>query len=530
MFETFSEKVIKLSREIPEKEAVIFRKETLSYGELARRAQNVARYLVSKGVKKGDRVLFSAISRPESIVAYLGIQYAGAITVFIDKNSLPKNALDIYEEAEAVLFLTDMKLPGISGNVRVESMKAVCTGSGIAGGAANQDNSGASSQDDSGTVCRDGGACPADSASFHPSCGPEDISEILFTTGTTGKPKGVMLSHRAVLSILKHTKEGIGITENDRVLIPLPMHHSFSLREMRATLSSGGTVVLQNGFTFAREIEQNLDQHGCTAMIGVPVSMELVRAQMKERFYEIMGRFRYIEIGAGSLTLEQRKRLAEKLPNTVIQNTWGSSETGGAIFANISEAVKNPLHVTSIGKPLPDIKVEVLDEAGNPMESDEEHTGRLALYGEMVMSGYWKAEALTDDALRDGWLLTNDIVYADADGYIHMLGRADDLINVGGEKVSPIDVENIASECPGIRECGCIGVPDTLTGLGEVPVLYFVSDELKDEDEIRSFILANAEKYKLPSYYIQVDALPRNRMEKLDRKALKRMWAERTEE
>ena len=496
--ETFSERVMRFGEEIPDKEALVFRKESVTFGALKMRVRKAAAFLAECGVKKGDRVLFSAPSKPETIVAYLAVTRIGAVAVFIDKNSTPGNALSIYSEADGVLFLTDMKLPDVPPEVKLASLKEVC---------------GAGAKQEESDVCA--------------SCEPEDLSEILFTTGTTGKPKGVMLSHRAVLSILQHTKTGIGIRPDDRVLIPLPLHHSFSLRELRAALYGGSTVVLQNGFVFAKEIEQNLDAHGCTCMIAVPVSMELLRSQMQDRFYEIMGRFRYIEIGAGSLTVEQRKRLAKKLPDTELHNTWGSSETGGALFTDVHRAAKDPVLVTAIGKPLPDITVKVLDPDGNPIRSDAEHTGRMALSGDMVMSGYWKAEDLTKAALADGLLITSDIVYEDAEGYYHMLGRADDIINVGGEKVSPLDVENVACEFPAIRECGCIGVPDTKTHLGEVPVLFYASEEEIPEADLRSYMASHAEKYKMPAYFVRVEALPRNRMEKLDRKALKILWEEK---
>ena len=517
--ETFSEKVFKLGTEIPEKEAVIFRKEVLTYRDVRERALGVAAYLRARGVNAGDRVLFTAVSKPDAVVAYLGVQYAGAVSVFIDKNSTLRNALAIYDDAEAVLFLTDMKMTEeLPGHIRTDSLKKVCAGWEQAAEAAAAA---------CGELPGNYAASPDEEAARHASPDPEEISEILFTTGTTGKPKGVMLSHRAVRSILQHTKDGIGILESDRVLIPLPLHHSYSLRVLRASMFYGSTVVLQNGLTFARDIEQNLDAHGCTGIALVPVSMELLRAQMQEHFYEIMGRFRYIEIGAGSLTVEQRKRLSANLPDTVIRNTWGSSETGGAIFLNVTEAAEDPVRVTALGKPLDDIRVFVLDENDRPIKSDEEHTGRLALSGEMLMSGYWHAPDLTEKALVGGMLLTNDIVYEDADGFVHMLGRSDDIINVGGEKVSPLDVENVACEFTKLKECACIGVPDTKTHLGEVPVLFYATDEEDlDPAEIKAYIAANAEKYKIPVHYVRVDALPRNRMQKLDRRALKEMWKE----
>ncbi len=518
--ETFSERVMALAERIPDKEAVIFRREILTYRDVAERALGVAAYLAARGVKPGDRVLFTAVSKPDAVAAYLGVQYAGAVSVFIDKNSTLRNALAIYDDAEAVLFLTDMKITEeLPDHIRKDSLKKVCAGWDAAAEAAAAA---------CGGLPEDYPASPAEAAARHESPDPEAVSEILFTTGTTGKPKGVMLSHRAVRSILQHTKDGVGILESDRILIPLPLHHSYSLRVLRAAMFGGSTVVLQNGLTFARDIEQNLDAHGCTGVALVPVSMELLRAQMQEHFYEIMGRFRYIEIGAGSLTVEQRKRLTANLPDTVIRNTWGSSETGGAIFLNVTEAAGNPLHVTALGRPLDDIRVFVLDENDEPIDSDEEHTGRLALSGSMLMSGYWHAPELTEKALVRGMLLTNDVVYVDEDGYVHMLGRSDDIINVGGEKVSPLDVENVACEFTKLRECACIGVPDTETHLGEVPVLFYATDdETLDPSEIKAYIAANAEKYKVPVHYVRVGALPRNRMQKLDRRALRAMWEER---
>ena len=158
----------------------------------------------------------------------------------------------------------------------------------------------------------------------------------------------------------------------------------------------------------------------------------------------------------------------------------------------------------------------------------QSHMDRLALSGSMLMSGYWHAPELTEKALVRGMLLTNDVVYVDEDGYVHMLGRSDDIINVGGEKVSPLDVENVACEFTKLRECACIGVPDTETHLGEVPVLFYATDdETLDPSEIKAYIAANTEKYKVPVHYVRVGALPRNRMQKLDRRALRAMWEER---
>ena len=213
------------------------------------------------------------------------------------------------------------------------------------------------------------------------------------------------------------------------------------------------------------------------------------------------------------------------LPNTIIYNVWGSSESGGALFLNATEVISDPVKVQAVGKPLSCIQVGILDDNGNHIVSDREHPGRMVLKGDMKMSGYWNREALTKQTLKDGWLWTSDIAYMDIDGYVYMLGRADDIINVGGEKVSPVEVENAASEYSHIKECACIGVEDPEGVLGMVPVLFVVDRDGGYSDEmLHLFLTERLERYKLPVRYISLLELPRNRMQKIDRRLLKCFW------
>ena len=495
MFDTLVNRILELSKTQPDKTAVIFKKEQLTYYELAKKMKVVAAGLKKLGINKGDRVLFNALSKPEMVAAYLGIQYYGAIAVFMDKNGTAENSVAIYDDAEGSLFLTDKPMGEFANKCRIYSLK-------------NLYQSEEKDEELSYSIPKE-----------------DDIAELLFTTGTTGKPKGVILTYKSVYNILSNTITGIGIREDERLLLPLPLNHSFALRVLRAVLYKGATVVLQNGFAFAKELENNLQEFSCTSMAAVPASMEIICGQMQDKFAEIVGRFRYIEIGAGSLTIEQRKRFAKQLPNTVIYNTWGSSETGGALFINVTENINDPVKVGAVGKPLPNVQVKVLDENGNEMKSDSTHHGRMALKGDMQMAGYWNMEELTKETLKDGWLLTSDMVYLDEDGYVYMLGRADDIINVGGEKVSPIEVENTAGQYEHIKECACIGVEDPAGISGQVPVLLVVAkDSEYSEDELKTFMAQRLERYKLPAHYLPLQELPRNRMQKLDRKAMKLIW------
>ena len=269
-----------------------------------------------------------------------------------------------------------------------------------------------------------------------PETDPDRLAELLFTTGTTGRPKGASHTLRCISANMHNTFTGIGMRKEDVLLLPLPLNHSFGMRVLRACLLAGGTIVLQNGFGFARETELNIEQFHCNALACVPSSMDLMLSQMEDRAARIFGQLRYIEFGAGSLSVQRKRYLSELLPHTELFNTWGSSETGGCLFLHVNRhldkvsAVGHPWRASRCGccprrterpwrAPAPDV------------------VGRLALKGQMQMVGYYGLPERTAEALQDGWLVTNDLVWQDDDGFIYMLGRADDIINVGGEKGLP---------------------------------------------------------------------------------------------
>lgn len=490
---TLVEAVLTHAAAAPDRQALAYRDELVTYGELSRRMEALAAILKDEyGVGPGDRVAVSAVSRPDYVTALLAVQYLGGTVLPLDKTAKAPAVRDICQTAEPKLVLTDVRLEGVD---RV-TLRELC---------------GRAAQAGDGDLPYD----PPDK---------EAVAEILFTTGTTGRPKGAMLTYDSIEASMENTWYGVGMRRDDRVLLPLPLNHSFGMRVLRAALWGGSEIVLHNGFTFAVEIENAIQTHGCTAIAAVSASMEMLMRQMGDRFPQVMGKLRYIEISAGAIPVDMRKKLLALLPDTHLHNTWGSTETGGALFIDLRE---HPDKITSAGKPLEGIELKVVDRDGNEVEArDVESAGRLALRGRMQMSGYYGMPELTAETLVDGWLMTNDLVYTDGDGYVYMLGRADDIINVAGEKVSPVEVENAAQEFPQVRECACIGVDDPDGVTGKVPVLYVVPEPGFSEAELAKYLGTRLEKYKRPKRYIPVLALPRNRMQKLDRKALARMWEE----
>lgn len=495
MEHTIVQAVLSHGETMPEHLAVAYKNERITYRELCTRVKNAAKLLHYKyGVQSGDLVMLSAVSKPEYVVILLGIQYLGAVSVPIDKAAKEANILDVYNFINPRLLITDAKV-NVPNKISLKLLNGEITSEKI-----NEPLAYAQPQE-------------------------QAVAEILFTTGTTGKPKGAMLTYGNIAASTANTRDGVGMLPSDVVLIPLPLNHSVGMRVLRTSLYLGASIIIQNGFTFAKELENNISAFGCTGLVSVPASIEVVYRQMQDKFAEVLGKLRYIEFGAGSLSYDMKKKLTKILPKTTIINTWGSTETGGAIFLNVS---KHPDKLTSLGKPAPSVRLKVVDEHGNAIQAHDINTaGRMVLQGPMQMAGYYKSPEQSAQTLVDGWLYTNDMVYTDEDDYVYMLGRADDIINVGGEKVSPIEVENIAQENESVRECACIGVDDPEGILGRVPILYVVPEGNKFEEKaLVKFLAEKLEKYKLPQRYLLIDELPRNRMKKLDRKALYRMWEE----
>lgn len=504
MFQTIVEAVLKHGEEKPDALAIGAKKNRISYGELCSQCKAFAFKLkASYHIEKGDRVMLSAVSKPDYVVALLAVWYLGAVSVPLDKSAKTANILEEYDFFKPKLLLTDSRFNDSEGaGIRKASLKGLYA--------------------DAALAAKDGEG--ADLPYRVP--GQEEVTEILFTTGTTGKPKGAMLTYGNIYASTHNTWRGIGMLESDRVLIPLPLNHSVGMRVLRTSLYIGAAVILQNGFAFAKELETNITEYKCTGLVSVPASIEVVYRQMQDQFAGVMGRLRYMEFGAGSLSANMKKRLVRELPDTRIYNTWGSTETGGAIFLDVSG---HPDKRMSIGKPAEGVELKVVDAQGNEIRARDVNTaGRMALKGDMQMAGYYHDPDQTAETLVDGWLYTNDMVYTDDDGYVYMIGRADDIINVGGEKVSPVEVENIAAEYEEIRECACIGADDPEGILGKVPVLYLSLEGSEfHEAELIKFLSDRLERYKMPRHYVVIPKLPRNRMNKLDRGELTRLWQER---
>lgn len=484
--------VLSHANEFPNKIAIYYKNRKITYAEMKEKIEKISIYLRVKGIGVGDYVMIAAPSRIEYVVTYLALHYVGAIVVPVAKNISVEMAEYFENEMPIKLFITDdTKLVSL-GNV--ESLAKVYE--------AELENEHLS----------------ATRASYEMG----DVAEILFTTGTTGKPKGAILSYSALQANTNHTVVGSGMKKDDVVLIPVPLNHSFGLRILRTALYNGTTIVLQSGFMFTKELKNNIEKYNCTTMACVPSALQIICQQAGDVYKEFLGKLRYIEFSTGALDVNSRLQLYHDLPNTEIINSWGSTETGGVLFFYLRKDVEK---IAAAGIPVGEIQIKIIDENGAEICSSKEHPGRLAMKGDMIMSGYYNNPDLSNEIIKDGWLYTNDLAYLDESNMVYLLGRVDDIINVGGEKVAPIEVEKYVSQLPGIVDCACVGIEDPNKILGQVPILYIVKNEKAlSYEEMRRQLGQKMPTYMIPKEIREIAAIPRNYLGKVDRKGLKELY------
>lgn len=480
----------------PDKAALISNTVCYTYSELYESVRKAAAYLKQQGVKSGDRVIITAMSRCEYIIVFLALHLLHAVTVPVERTRKGSELTYVVELTGASLYIT-------TGKRKLDDVNTI-----------------------SFDEIMNAEAGELESEDYE--VDENMLSDIIMTTGTTGMPKGAMHTEKAILCNTYHTITGIGMSESDIVLLPLPLQHSFGLRVLRASLTVGATVVLQNSAIFADQTIHNIVEQHCTGFVCVASSMEMLLNQMgMEKAKEVFGKLRYIEFSASAASEDLRRKMLELIPDVEIHNTWGSSETGGCIFINVT---KTPEKIKSMGKPGEGIRTALYTEDGLLLENaGEEQVGRLALCGDMQMSGYIGQEELTKQCIVDGWYITSDIVKMDRDGYFYMVGRMDDIINCGGEKISPVEIEELACECEEVLDAACIGVEDRVSDLGQVPVLFLVAKESGADvtGKVKGYLSKKIAQYKMPAEYRILEQIPRNQMSKINRSELERIYNEK---
>ena len=356
---------------------------------------------------------------------------------------------------------------------------------------------------------------------------PEETAVLLFTAGTTGNPKAVMLKHSSFTSFLLTSMEPPDPEVSEKTLLTLPLYHVAGLQAVLAGIYGGRTIVMQRQFE-PGEWMQLVEQHGIERALIVPTMLKQIIDHPEFSTRELSS-LKVLTYWGSSMPPTLIRRAVPLMPQVKFINAFGQTETGSTItmvppedhiLEGPDEIVASRIkHLSSIGKPLPDVEVRVVDENGQFVSYGV--SGEIIAKSPRLMTGYWKQPAETDQALHDGWLYTGDLGYQDSDGYIYLEGRAKDFIKRGGEMVSPEEVEHVLQEVPGIEDCAVIGLPDETWGERVVAVVVTGSGYLNVTEDLILDHCQSLARFKRPEQVIFMSELPRNSLGKVLKKNLR---------
>ena len=482
MVKSIVEAVFEGAEKHPQKCCLADDNSCVTYAEYAEKIKKCASHLQSVGVNKGDKVVVEACQTIDYLALQLALQLIGAVFVPVEHNCAGE------------------KIAELSGRVNAKYTVAV---SGENGVSFEEFNSAVEA------------AAPLESYTLP---NGDEVCEILFSTGTTGKEKGIILTHKNDIALAENVMYGVEIEEDNVEMIPSPLNHSHGLRRYYANMVKGATVVVIASVLNPLKFFAMMDEYGVTAIDLVPTALTVLLKISKNKFADYKDRLRYIQLGAAPLMEADKEKICALLPNTRLYNFYGSTESGCIVIYNfnVENAKKN-----CIGKPAHNAEITIVDENRNPIESSEENTGLLASRGDMNMLGYYEDEEETKAVLIDGVVYTNDIAYVDEDGDIILLGRQGSVMNVGGKKVSPDEIENAAKQIKGVVDCGCVPVDDAM--LGSVPKLFVQTrnEAAFDAVKIRNELAKTLEPFKIPKYIEWIEKIPRTYNGKIIRRELK---------
>jgi len=339
-----------------------------------------------------------------------------------------------------------------------------------------------------------------------------ETSYIYFTTGTTGIPKGVMLTHNNLCHSASNIIEYMNINDTLIESIPMPLSHSFGFARLRVGLQVGGTIIIEKGLLFIKKLLDNIIRHKVNALSMVPAAYELMLTKYLPLFEQFAFSLKFIELGSASIKNKFKQQLIELCPNATICMHFGSTEASRSIYINFKEDLN---FLNSIGKASPNVEIHLLDETGSKIETPDV-PGELVINSNNLAKGYWKDTALTDRKFRSDGFRTGDYAKYDKYGYLYYIGKKEDILNIDGFMVSPKEIESVISKYPSITDIA-VTAHSTDSDNDDEIIAYIVTDTEIDTDHLRIFCNKHLESHKIPDSFIFIDNIPKTWSGKIEK-------------
>jgi acyl-CoA synthetase (AMP-forming)/AMP-acid ligase II len=491
------------ARRDPDGDAIVSGAERVSYAQLTERVGAAARALIASGIQPGDRVAVWTPNSPEWIVAALGVTTAGGVLVPVNTRFKGAEAGYVLARSAARALFTvrgflDTDYPALlrDAGVPLPALDHTIVISGDTRDALSWDE----------FLARGDAVSPVELDARVEAVGPDDPSDVVFTSGTTGSPKGVVMTHGQTLRAYLDWCDWAGLRPRDRYLIVNPFFHIFGYKAgCLASLMRGATIFPVAVFDPGVVLEL-VEQEKITVLPGPPTLYQSLLDHSDTAKRDITS-LRLAVTGAADIPVELIRRVREELPFERILTGYGLTEAGTVTGSRPDDDFD---HIAStVGVPWPGFDVRTVDEKGNDVEPGE--PGEVVVRGETVMRGYLDdADATAAAVDADGFLHTGDLGTIDADGYVRIVGRIKDMFIVGGFNAYPAEIENLLLRHPRIAQAAVIGVPDER--LGEVGMAFVVTDggAAIEPAEVIEWARAEMANYKVPRYVEFLDVLPVN--------------------
>jgi long-chain acyl-CoA synthetase len=469
-FSTLPEALAYYSKHAPYKTCLIEAEsgDSRTYSQFWNQALFFGKRLRDIGLPKGGRVVVRVAQNIDTLVAAFGTYMAGGIYVPIAQKIGNRRIVELLQHFEASVFVAKDPVGYDCEFIDIATVSD-CPTSGYEGDIVLPN--------------------------------PDDVSDIFFTTGTTGTPKGVMRTfggYCAAVDCYAGSDVDVFMSCNSQNLVG-------GINTLRRSFLIGAVSVIGSGVVFLKDFFGAIEKYGVTALSLRPADLSMMLSA-EDDVKRYCGNVQSITLKAAATSVRDQNKIKGLLPNTHIYLYYGATEALAICIYDIKDDDVRPL---CVGLPPSGTEVRIVDENDATIEdSSYANPGRIACKTATVVKGYWKNPELTDGILKDGWLLMTDIGYIE-DGFLYIMGRRDDVINSGGNKIAPGELEDITLELGDIEECACIPVPDTL--LGSVPKLFVVmkKDAEFSAKKIYDHLSTRLESYKLPRTIESIDVLPR---------------------
>jgi len=446
-----------------------------TYGDFWQIIVNFASRLSGLGLKRGKNVIVRVGRVIETLAAQYSINLAGGVYCPVESSLKEPRLLEMLSYFES--------------DILISTEKITFNGKWI----------------DLLTVCNIGNENGLDINFKSPN--PDDVCAIVFTTGTTGKSKGVMRTFRSVLVTADANKNAYEFIENSVFYWIQPLHLVSGISTYCRVFIAGDTAVYCEQTPFINEYFNTIKCYKATDVHISAAVAEMILRSIPNAFIDVADQIKTMAFGGSALSEKYKEQLRLLLPKTRLYIRYGATEMPAITYLEFS---KHTGKVNCVGKPFSCTKISIFDEYGLVMKNTSiNNVGIIACEGGALMAGYWREPELTAITLKDGKIMMTDVGYMDNDGFLYLMGRRDDVIVMGGYKIAPYEIEEVTMQIEGIAECACVPVPNEATGY--VPKLFVVMENGYEfsAKKISEYLLRKLEKHKQPRIILEVDSLPK---------------------